>query len=282
MYALSLDIDTEDRGAGAFRIYPIGDLHKDKASFKKDRLRRYIDMIAADPAAVWFGLGDYIDGTTPDHRFFAPGTINKRDMDHIGEYIMYQLDEVETLLAPLRGKPGVMIWGNHDVRGPLRFSGFTKALADRLGAHYGGGECLVRVTAREPGERGKKSSYNWVVYAQHGAGSGMYPGAKLNRMQNSVIIAPRADVYLGAHVHDSLPRKLKVYDITRKGQARLREVAISMLTAPSFNQGRVESVTDYDGAKKLPPTDDGIVYLDCENPGRGSAEKQMTRMECPF
>jgi len=280
MYAIGLSFDTADQGHGLWRLYPIGDLHVDKKAFDEDLFRAYVKHIAEDPHGVWISLGDYVDGTTPDNRYHGPSTLKLSTLEQMHHYIAWQLDRLEELFEPLKGKPGVMLEGNHDKFGGLRYSGFVWELARRIGAHFGGVEALIRATAIMPHHKRQGYGYNWVIYARHGSGGGYLPGGKINRLQNtSFSIAPRADIYLSAHVHDSMARILTVHDITRKGKVVLRKRPVALIIAPSFAQGRVAQVSGYEGERGLPATDQGIIYLEIENPRGDQSGGKMRRVE---
>jgi hypothetical protein len=281
MYAVAVDVPATGKTAGVWRLYPIGDMHLDLKSCDEARLRRYLSLIAEDPCGMWVALGDYIDGTTPDHRYYSPEALVQGDLEQQNRYVAWMLERCEQVLSPLKGRPGVMLEGNHDRRGGLRWSGFTWELARRLGAQYGGPECLIRVRSVDTRRRADRGGRVWTVYARHGSGGGMYPGGKVNRMQNTSLAIARADIYLQAHVHDSHPRVLNLFEVTARGTPRLVTRPVALVIAPSFSAGRVQGVSSYVSEHGYPVGDQGLVYLEITNP-HPREKARIRRVECSF
>jgi hypothetical protein len=284
MNVLELTVETEPKDAGIWRLYPIGDLHVDSKMTDLDRLKKYIALVAADPHGMYVIVGDFVDGTTPSHHFFEPDVIVPDIMQNMSQYVAATMLMLERMLEPLKDTPGVVIQGNHDVRkGGTLWSGIAWEMARRLGAEYGGDECLVRIKASTPQK--SRGNYVWVLHAFHGDGGGMYPGGKVNRFQNTVGHLTDADILVRGHVHDSDTRIVPLYSCTRKGGARMVEKRRAYVTAPAFMRNRVEGVNSYASRKGYPPSDDGLIYLEVANPSINKSKRDgtsMRRIEAPF
>ncbi len=263
MNVMSMDVNSDGPGRGAWRLYPIGDLHLDGRSTDRQRIDEYIKFIAADPCSVYVVVGDLWDGTVSSHRFFEPSTIRPEVVMEMSRYVDLMAEELTELFAPLEGRPGIFIQGNHDIRRGVEFSGIVGAVARRVGARYGGDECMARIVAKNA--TGSRSTV-WTLHAHHGAGGGMYPGGKVNRFQNTVGQLADCDIYIRGHVHDSDARIVHIYGISRTGKPAMVKRPRAFLTAPSFSPDRTEGLNNYASRKGYGPQDQGITFLHCHNP----------------
>ena len=286
MNVLEISIDSEPVDYGRWRLYPIGDPHLDAAATDRKRLEQYIAHIAADPHAIWICVGDLLDGTSPHHRWFEVQAVDRDILLNMDKYVSYCLLELEAVFAPLRGIPGVMLQGNHDIRqGGTLWSGLAWELARRIGAQYGGDECLIRVSASTTQSRGNAIT---KIHAFHGAGGGLLPGGKLNRHIRDMSQLCDADIYVRGHVHDSMCRIQPIYSCNIKGKARLQTRYKAFITAPAFWPTRKEGLNNYASRKGYPPSDPGLVYLERHNPNGGCQtdgsrhDGKIYRKECPF
>jgi hypothetical protein len=244
--------------------------------------------VASDPHGVWIGVGDWIDGTTPGHRFYDGATVNALVPDvleNADRYVTYCIEALIDILSPLSTRPGVILQGNHDVRRGIQWSGLAWALANRMGPNvqYGGDECLVRLRAETVSPT--RGANVWVLHCAHGAGGGLLPGGKLWRHQRDVTSLTDADIAIRGHVHDSFARVLPIYSVSRKGDVRLIEKPRAFITAPGFMRNRIEGVNAYPATKTLPATDAGLIYLEVSNPRPGkkwSHGGHIRRVEAPF
>lgn len=294
MIPLDVVVDTDKRDVGEFRIYAIGDLHLDAVATDRQRIKRYIKHIANDKSAFWVLVGDLLDGSTPDHRWFEVGAVAPDILANMDEYLARSMFELEKYLAPLAARPGVIIQGNHDLRpGGTLWSGLCWEMARRLrdkggDCQYGGDECIIRLRAKE--QRANKKSkrpqghYIYTVHVHHGSGGGIYPGGKINRFENTISKLTDADIMIRGHVHDSDIRILPTYSITRKGKPRLKTKYRVYYTAPAFWPARTEGVNNYASRKGYPPSDGGLQYLNVQLPsaGPGTHDGKIWRSELPL
>jgi hypothetical protein len=261
---LNIDLKAEEISPNheyRFRIYPIGDPHLDDAGCDWGRLKKYIALIADDPAALWIQVGDSINGTTPSHRFFEAASIKPDILLRMDDYLYVAKAATTAVFAPLKDTVGIWMTGNHGGRqGGTLWSGFDRQVADELGVAYGGYEHLTRLNIINSPDRGKAVR---VIYGHHGAGGGMLPGGKVWRWErDSLAIAPHADFYIRGHVHDSFYRVLGGWDVNRRGEPRLVEREKVFITTPSFKRSRTQNVVDYANRKGYRPTDERIKYVE--------------------
>jgi predicted phosphodiesterase len=256
------DIKKRTDANGRVHVYAIGDLHADARNFNEPRLRQLIAAIAADPFAVAFAVGDYLEGRIPGMRFFDPKNVRHDFLDHLGDYVNYGLDVVSDYLMPLvtAKVPLVVSQGNHDDY--LDQVDFTAMLAQRLGptVKYLGGEGLVRI--RTGTERKNGGLYTTVVHASHGAGGGMRPGGKINRQQQTYEWLDGVDIVLSGHVHDSAVRIFPGIGVQSKGETiQIRERDRALYRAPAFVERAIENVESYAGRKGYGSNDRGLQFL---------------------
>jgi hypothetical protein len=284
MNVLEVDVPTEAVGRGAWRFYAIGDPHLDALATDRKRLEAYIAHIAADPHSMWVLVGDMLDGTTPSHRWFEVQAIEPTILMQMDRYISAALVELEAVFSPLKGTAGIILQGNHDMRkGGTLWSGLAWEMARRLEVQYGGDEVLIRAKAPDGPPRPNRGATSWTVHAFHGAGGGLLPGGKINRHVRDMSQLADADIYVRGHVHDSMCRIQPCYSITQRGTPRLITKYKAFITAPAFWPARTENLNSYPSRKGYPPSDEGLIYLECLNPrSTSNTGKRMVRHECPF
>jgi len=255
MNIAELDItSTHDR---FIRMYPIGDMHLEKFHFDEARFKRYIQEIAADPFGFWVFVGDAIEGRAPGQKLYDPDIIRPEYKN--SDYMFQVQNKMAELFEPLRARPGLVSKGNHDEY--QQWSGISQYLASISGAHYLGGEGMVRVNVDL---RGKTRSI--LGYVRHIIGGGKRPGSKVNNAEDLSLVAD-ADFYVAGHIHDSFARISSRFTLPRRGDLKLVQRPSAKIIAPSFLADRLQGFDDYAAKKGLPPTDNGIIVvdIDCEN-----------------
>jgi hypothetical protein len=277
-----LDMSVKAGKGGAFRFYGIGDLHLDLKTSDHDKIKQYVKQIASDKNAVAFAVGDYMDGTTPEHKFFDPDTIRGDVLDNMNQYTNYMLEMAERFLLPIvkAGVPLVLQEGNHDIRAGHKYVGFVSMLAGVLRrstgsseVYYAGQEALTRLKV-EVGGRNQVLG----VYSAHGAGGGGKPGGKINKHLDTVTHIADADIYLRGHVEEGDIRITYRAGIPRTGHASLRYRPMAHYTAAGFATRRVESVEGYAARASMPSIDDGVQWLEVLLDAHGGQAK-MRRHE---
>jgi predicted phosphodiesterase len=271
-----IDLRIESDAAGVLELYAIGDLHSDRKEFNELRFKSYRDHIIArkkkgHPCVAVF-VGDAMEGRTPGMKHFDANCVRPEFLMNLDSYIKQSLDWNRRLLKPLvdAGVPLVILEGNHDRF--QEYSGYAAMLADRVGAHFLGGEGFIRV--RSGSERNTKGGfYTTVIYATHGTGGGKRPGGKINEMQSTLEWVD-ADVVIKGHVHDGAIRIIHRFGVPRKGNAvELTKIPQVMYRAPSFVERAILGVVSYAGRQCYPSSDDGLQYV-VLNPQLRTAERR--------
>jgi len=165
-------------------LYPIGDAHYGSPEFDKKRFLDAISFIKDTPCKVIL-MGDMLENAS---RYsvgagWAEQKITPQE----------QLDDLYTMLYPIRDKVLVSLEGNHCERA-YKHSGIDLAgtLAKLLGVPYGGYASFIYI-------RLQKQSY--VIHAQHGCSSAQTTEGRINAAKKTALHTD-ADVYLYAHTHD--------------------------------------------------------------------------------
>src|SRR3990167_274402 len=252
-----------------WRVYPIGDLHCDLKLFNEEKFGRYVAKIAADPHAVWVSVGDYLDGTTPDHKYFNPQVIADEILLNMDKYVNRVYERLLKLFKPLQAKPGIMLEGNKEKRGGLKWSGFVPALARELGAEYLGYEGLARILVRVAGRNSVTT-----LHVQHGSGGGRKPGAKINTFQDTTLATADADIYIRGHTEDAMTRILPIYSINHKGKPALVRNLKAWVTAAGFYGNRIQGINHYNAEKMMPSVDEGTFFLEIWDVQNGGERKR--------
>jgi hypothetical protein len=266
------DAKVTTSAGGLFRLYLIGDLHADRTAFQLERFKRWRQAIIRDPYAVAIFLGDAFEGRTPGQKHFNLATLRKPFVLNMERYVDFCLQAGESLLKPITeaGRPLFTIRGNHDSY--QEWSGFSGALARRVGATYLDGAGMIRLASGT----GSSGYYTTTIYATHGWGGGRTPGPKLNNMMALRGVCD-ADIYCAAHVHDQMARVVPMITLPARGALQLARRDVGFLRAAAFlEQGEMDR-GGYDQDHGYPVSDAGLVVLEV-NPHR----RRMRRIEAPF
>lgn len=272
MFLAEKRIETQ-HALGKFRLYLIGDLHADRKAFQLDRFKRWRKAIINDPDSVAIFLGDAFEGRTPGQKHFNIGTLRPPFVLNMERYVDFCLGAAEQLLKPITdaGRPLFTIRGNHDSY--QEWSGFSGALARRVGATYLDGAGIIRLHTGGPQGTAK---YVTTVYATHGFGGGRTPGPKLNNLMSLRGVCD-ADIYCAAHVHDQMARVVPMLTVPAKGQLRLQRRDVAFLRAAAFLEQGMPNEGGYDQDHAYPVSDNGLVVLEVDPHYR-----KMRRVEAPF
>lgn len=271
-----VDLKVESSGSGTVEIFAIGDLHSDRREFNESRFKAYRDHIIArkrkgEPCICVF-VGDAMEGRTPGMKHFDAACVRPEFLTNLDSYIKQSLDWNTRLMKPLveAAVPLVVVEGNHDRF--QEYAGYAAMLADRLGAHFLGGEGFIRI--RSGSQRNTKGGlYTTVIYATHGSGGGKRPGGKINDMQATLEWVD-ADVVIKGHVHDGAIRIIHRFGVPRKGNAvELVKTPQVLYRAPSFVERSILGVVNYAGRQGYPSSDDGLQWV-VLNPQEHTAERK--------
>lgn len=185
MELITFDVGDRDQ----VTICPIGDFQwsGDGGPTAQDTLHRHIDKCLELDA--WFiGMGDYTDFASPSNRArLASSQIYDTAQEVLEDASNNLVSEVFTrFLAPTKDRWIGLLEGHHF----YEFGGRTSdmLLADMLGTRSLGTSCYVHL---EP--------CDVTIWAHHGCGGGMLPGAPLNKLYHIAAGIAGADVYLMGH-----------------------------------------------------------------------------------
>lgn len=208
MACVTRRIDYESR-ADVYRVWLLSDLHLGSAYCDEKLLRRTVAEIAANPCALWLGLGDYAEW------------INRRDpraleserakwLWGVDDLAQRQIEYLCDVLGPIRGQCIGLVPGNHeysimdhserDVYGRLAEALMGPDQRLKLGPNG-----FVELQfARTPGERRTRGNV-WTcdIYATHGCAGGRKVGGKAARLED-IYSAVEADVVCMGHTHTPL------------------------------------------------------------------------------
>jgi hypothetical protein len=249
-------------------LYPLGDIHLGAAACDIEDFRRTVKRIAADPHALWIGMGDYGDLIMPSdprwsfsgHDWKRLGFLNGRPtVSNLG---VEHRDMIERELTPIKDKCIGLLYGNHeDAFAKYYFIDVARYLAERFKVPMLGYTALVRLDVEiKRGTKAHHETWPVTIFAEHGASGGGSEGNKVNALQKRGLEF-HADVYLKGHVH--------AYGISHRTELGwgLKELAtrdrIFMLTG-TYLKGYSEFETTYGERKAYPPNElgGGVVILD--------------------
>jgi hypothetical protein len=183
-------------------LWPLGDVHAGCRSCDLDLFQRTVRSIAADPTALWGGMGDYCEWISRDDPRWDSGEIDERvvnlaSIDRIGDVYV---DLMGDLLAPIAGQCLWFGFGNHEHQFMRRHhSHLPRRIMAAAGIpedRYSGWMGKTRIVF----EDGNNHRNAVVVYHAHGWQAGRKEGAKLNNMRELPGFT-RADIYIHGHSH---------------------------------------------------------------------------------
>ena len=151
------------------RIVFLGDSHIGHPGFREDILEDLISEIKSDPNCYFIGLGDYIEGRPPGHKFYDPSSPM-----NVGEQYKYFFDKIR----PIKNKCLGLHIGNHEF-GTIQQTTINPVrdfCVDNNIVYLGDiGRTIVKLA---------NSNKTFTIVTAHGAGGGMTVGANLNKIIN--------------------------------------------------------------------------------------------------
>lgn len=178
-------------------LVPFGDLHVGYGTMNRQKVDAVVDFIQ-EHDCNWIGMGDYIDNTPPQHKYFDWETTDLSPQDQVIEYC--------EIIEPIKDKCIGLLNGNHEVRS--------------IRSGYDPVKQILRIL-KMPMEKHLKSIYlfpiktgrvRYDVFATHGSARGLYfstkPGYKMNKLLALSGLAD-ADLYLMGHLHDTMSNEIK-------------------------------------------------------------------------
>jgi hypothetical protein len=179
-------------------LYICADWHVGSAQCDLGGIKRFVTMIADDPAGYWVAGGDLAEMN-------IIGSAGQSDIYDQKFKPSHQLAALIDILEPIAPKCIAMIEGNH---------GFRLAKAGLSPDHILA--CLLGLSRLGPDIEGSREKYygisaqgrikigkdtNWRIYLHHGAGGGYTMGGKVNVLERMSHLYHGMDLYIGAHSH---------------------------------------------------------------------------------
>lgn len=145
----------------------IGDLHLGRLDVDMDSLQTAIDYIAEHEIG-WIGMGDYVEGREPSHKFFEPYETTMM--------VQEQYDYLFNLLKPIAHKCLGMLIGNHEDSLIRRTTlNPIKQFCEANYIPYLGSLGRLVFNQEATGDRA-------ILYVTHGDGDGGRHGGKINKL----------------------------------------------------------------------------------------------------
>jgi len=188
-----------------YSLWGIGDAHLLNRACLVSKLDENIARIAADPHALWVGIGDLADLISfQDTRFDPLVTTEssfKANMKRLGPMAVNLLDEK---FWPIACKCFGLSIGNHEFKFELRYEqSIIGTLLDKWNARLGGKQVIPYLgysALRDLIFVKSKREQRFRICTHHGAGYARTKGGKLNRLLRFMTDFD-ADIFLMGHVH---------------------------------------------------------------------------------
>lgn len=191
----------------ALNLYPLGDWHHGSRQAFPRFIKQEIDTIAADPEARWCSMGDLIENAIVG---------SKSDVYLSTTNPEKQIEDVVSLLKPIKDKGLFMIPGNHSAR-TMRVAGIDpdKVIADLLGMPYARYSILASLALGKAKQKPRA-----ICYFHHSRGGGSTPGGKVNAAAKLRLIVPGADAVFCGHSHTTNREPVTWFDAGLAGLVR--------------------------------------------------------------
>ena len=211
-------------------VCPLGDLQwvGSQGSTSKDRVKRHIDRCLARNG-YFIGVGDYIDFLSPSNRqkLVSAGFYDTAQdvIADAGERLVESV--YEEILKPTTGRWLGMLEGHHFYEAHGRTSDMI--LAENLKTEFLGTSCFVKV-----------DPIGTVIYAHHGVGGGMLPGAALNKLYHTEAGLRGADLYLMGHCTKMAAAVLaRPYPVWTGKDPKLKDREVALVVCGGFSKSNV-------------------------------------------
>lgn len=203
-------------------VWNLSDIHYGNKACAVNVLKADVEHIRTDPYDFWVGGGDYAEYIGLHDNRFDPDSVAEilkvKDMGHLGKTLM---ESVRDLLKPIRHKCLGLLLGNHEKKYQVateqtHLHAWLCTELEVPNLEYSAMFDVVfvrnphvkspRLTMTNP-YQGKYSRQSFRFFVHHGAGYAQTPGGKLNRLVKFMQMFD-ADIYMVAHVHDQVGRRL--------------------------------------------------------------------------
>jgi hypothetical protein len=101
--------------SAVFSIWDVADIHWGNVGCSKEKLRKDVRTIKADPYSMWFLGGDYCDFISPGDPRFDPETVDPdMSVNDLARLSAKMVEGVTEELIPIRDKCIGALYGNHE------------------------------------------------------------------------------------------------------------------------------------------------------------------------
>lgn len=210
-------------------IIPIGDLHFGDEAFQKksyEKLKGYIQWVGERQNARVVLGGDIFNVAT---RASKTSPFNQRIS------ATSEMDEVVSLLEPIKSKIAGAIDGNHEARlQDYMDISLIQVLCSRLNVPYMGmsGVINFKVNKKKPNAGGMWNE-NYYGYFHHSTGGGSTIGGALNRTEKLQNIVEGCDFYCSFHSHKLSHAKMLIYKANPRSK-KVEERSIDYVTCGGY------------------------------------------------
>ena len=246
-------------------LHTFADEHIGDDCCDMERLKKRIDYVANTPNAYCIMNGDILDYASRS----SIGDIETREFN-----IMGQLEKAVELFAPIKDKILAITNGNHENRGYKKEGvDISKMIAMQLGLteKYSPASAVIFLRfGKQSRSQGKNRGHEprlYVLYINHGSGSGRKEGAKAIRLADMASIID-ADIYIHSHTHLPMVMKQGFFRAVRCNSSIINVTKLFVNTAANLNYGGYGEAAEYKPNSKDTP----VIYL------RGSKKEMRAKL----
>uniref|UniRef100_A0A6M3IGW1 Calcineurin-like phosphoesterase n=1 Tax=viral metagenome TaxID=1070528 RepID=A0A6M3IGW1_9ZZZZ len=216
-----------------FHLHCLGDIHAGTKHCAEEKIKAKVKEIEKDPFAFWIGMGDYGE--------FITGNDPRWDIAVISDWVRpddiaeSQREWIVNLFRPIARKGIGLLEGNHEDAMRTHFKGDVQShLCKDLGLPNLGYSCFVRLCFN----RTKTDAQQFKCHFQHGSGSAITEGGKIQRLYRG-LTAFDAHIYGMGHVHDVTSRNFPYLGLADNDEIKdlTRAAAITGCWVRTYSQG---------------------------------------------
>ena len=187
-------------------VIGFGDLHYGSIDCDYPKIEETIKWIKSKDNARVVLMGDLVDIGLKDS--VGGGTF---DNDHTPEK---QIEDIITMLDPIKDKIWCLLTGNHEERIRQRTSiNISKIIAKTLDVPYCDSACFIKVLF---------GTQNYIMFVTHGSSGALTASGKLNSVLKYGGYID-ADVYMSGHVHELMHHTTDYFKISLKDKMVIKD-----------------------------------------------------------
>lgn len=232
-----------------YRLFPISDAHAGTKHCAEELIKRKVNEIKDDPNALWFGGGDLGEFISMNDSRFDIGIIS--DWVKPDDIVESQRRWIVHLLEPIKDKCLGLLEGNHEDSCRIHFHGDVhQHICEDLGVPNLGYSAFIKLVFSRIDE--KSNSKLILCHVQHGSGSCITIGAKLNKLQRQMLSFD-ADIYAMGHMHEILTITTPYLTLDKQNMIK-QKVKVGAVTG-SWVRAYTQNVrASYAEKRSYPPT----------------------------